>query len=227
MPEVNASNHVHPIERDVERSVSLVLRSKAASRLLRGRPRSEEKPAIIGLFGVADRLRIIWTRANAGDPFARWWLLRIEAATGTADARLALGLAEAEALLSEHKALCLNAEAGRETECVLLAFACPYAYWMARLIAALDRLIVTLDLAVTLGALRRGNAARRRHEAERTLRAAFASALGYHDLGITENRSSDNAAFDVATKMMGELPAEVARGERWPVLLETDGSHES
>ena len=48
----------------------LTLQTRHAQRLLRGRPAGAGKPAIIGLFGFAERLRGIWQGARLDDPYA-------------------------------------------------------------------------------------------------------------------------------------------------------------
>ena len=58
----------------------LTVQTRQAQRLIRGRNGSEEKPAIVGLVGFADRLRLIWQAARNDDPYADWWLIRIHEA---------------------------------------------------------------------------------------------------------------------------------------------------
>ena len=63
----------------------LTLQTRQAQRLIRGRPAAAGKPAIIGLFGFADRLRGIWQGARQDDPYADWWLVKIEDALEAAE----------------------------------------------------------------------------------------------------------------------------------------------
>ena len=63
----------------------LSLQTHHAQRLLRGRPGAAGKPAIIGLFGFAERLRGIWQGARQDDPYADWWLVKIEDALVAAE----------------------------------------------------------------------------------------------------------------------------------------------
>src|SRR5690606_38405599 len=60
--------------------VSLTVHTRYAKSLIGGRPASAGKPAIIGLLGFANRLRVIWRAAKQDDPYAHWWLIRLDAA---------------------------------------------------------------------------------------------------------------------------------------------------
>ena len=60
--------------------VWLTVQSHHAQRLILGRAATLEKPAIVGLVGFADRLRVIWNAARADDPYADWWLIKIDEA---------------------------------------------------------------------------------------------------------------------------------------------------
>ncbi len=66
-------------------------RPATPSALVRGRPAAPGKPAIIGLFGFADRLRGIWQGARQDDPYADWWLIKIHDALVAAEQRIQAG----------------------------------------------------------------------------------------------------------------------------------------
>ena len=68
--------------------VWLTVQSHHARRLILGRAATLEKPAIVGLVGFADRLRVIWNAARADDPYADWWLIKIDEALGRARSRI-------------------------------------------------------------------------------------------------------------------------------------------
>ena len=63
------------------------------------------KPAIIGLIGFADRLKSLWQAIRFDDPYADWWLLKVEDAV--ADTRVQLqGLQQRiDALITESTVL--------------------------------------------------------------------------------------------------------------------------
>lgn len=49
--------------------VILTLETRQAQRMVKGRPGTVDKPAIMGLIGFANRLRVIWHGARADDPY--------------------------------------------------------------------------------------------------------------------------------------------------------------
>ncbi len=60
--------------------VWLTIQTHQAQQLVRGRNGTPDKPAIIGLVGFADRLRVIWQAARNDDPYADWWLIKVHEA---------------------------------------------------------------------------------------------------------------------------------------------------
>ncbi|MEA2079864.1 MAG: AcaB family transcriptional regulator, partial [Pseudomonadota bacterium] len=69
--------------------VWLTVQTNQAQQLIHGRagtlglPGTPNKPAIIGLIGFADRLRVIWLAARRDDPYADWWLIKVHEAINT------------------------------------------------------------------------------------------------------------------------------------------------
>ena len=82
-PSLSESNKTEQIQHSVgalQGEVWLTVQTYQAQSLVRGRRRSEDKPAIIGLVGFADRLKTVWQAARQNDPYADWWLIKIEEA---------------------------------------------------------------------------------------------------------------------------------------------------
>ena len=57
--------------------VWLTIQTRQAQQLVRGRNGTPEKPAITGLVGFANQLRVIWQAARNDDPYADWWLIKV------------------------------------------------------------------------------------------------------------------------------------------------------
>ena len=81
----------------------LTVQTRQAQRLIQGRNGSEEKPAIIGLVGFADRLRLIWHAARSDDPYADWWLIKIDEAIEQARAFIRQSQSEIDEKLTTEK----------------------------------------------------------------------------------------------------------------------------
>ena len=64
--------------------VWLTIQTWQAQQLVRGRNGTPDKPAILGLVGFADRLRMIWQAARNDDPYADWWLIKVHEALESA-----------------------------------------------------------------------------------------------------------------------------------------------
>lgn len=206
----------HPASR-----VFIELETEAAFRLVIGRPRTNVKPAINGLLSFASLLRDTWDAAKGGDPYARWWLVKVEAALARAESIIKAELAAVQEKLSACSLLEIDPTRGRQARRLDLLFACPYAYNGARLTKQLDVLIRLLDTSTEIGVLRKPDATHPRLRCERALRHAFASSQGFWNFGVTSDlvRCRDPKAIDAEAKM-GVLPNDILAGERWPTLLD-------
>ena len=201
--------------------MDIELRTEAAYRLVIGRPRTEHRPAINGLLSFASLLRDIWDAAKNGDPYARWWLVKVEVALGRAETALEPALRSVGKTLSACKPLEIDHNNGRPPRRLDLMFACPYSYYAARLVKQLDRLITQLDTGVQLGVSRKPDTTNTRLRCERAMRHAFTATQGFWNFGITNElvQCRDPKAIDAEAKR-GALPDDILTGERWPTLLD-------
>lgn len=204
-----------------ESRVFIELYTGAAVRMIIGRPSSEGKPAIIGLLAFASLLREIWDAAKGGDPYARYWLLKVEVAIAKAEATIESDLAAVRETMMACQPMGIDLGRGNSPRRIDLMFACPYAYHGARLIKQLDTLIIELDTSAEIGALRKADTTRTRLRCERAMRSTFSTSQGFWRFGLTDElvKKEDPKAIDAAAKM-GAVPGEVLRGERWPTLLD-------
>ena len=204
-----------------EGRVVIELSTLAASRLVTGRPPAADKPYILGLFGFADRLRGIWDAARAGDPYARWWLLKIEDACRHSMQRMDEAHAAIEKTLGCCDAFQIDAAANRSCKQIELNFACPYAYQGARLLKLLDALVMALSTAIQIGECCAREAATVQRGCERTVRHSFSVVNGFHSLGVTSQviEVGGELAVDAAA-LMGQIPSEILSEQRWPTLLD-------
>jgi hypothetical protein len=60
----------------------LTLQTRYAGRLVKGRQGAADRPPITGLLGFANLLRAIWHGARADDPYADWWLVKVDRVFG-------------------------------------------------------------------------------------------------------------------------------------------------
>jgi len=196
----------------------LTLQTRQAQRLVAGRAGTAGKPAIIGLLGFATRLRAIWDGARADDPYADWWLIRIDRALEEAGGALATAAAEANAALARQEGIAVTPGTSVRPVQVPLRFSTPYAYRGAQLVAALDSLVRAILTARHVGLLTRADTERAIQGAGRWARSAFASPVGYRLTGLTRADVVQNTArAEQARLRMGEVPEAVRLGtERAP-----------
>ena len=200
--------------------VRMPVRTRETQRLLRGRPAAEDKPAIIGLFGFAERLRIIWDAAKLSDPYAIWWLLRVEEACGAAQAAIAIEHAKIQERLSAAPEFEIEMGIDEAPLRVELNFACPYAYQAAITLASFDQFVVGALAVERLGLKHRASRSKNSFQCERAIRRLFATANGFQPFGISkEDVLAGTPMAQQARASMGQIPQAVLSGERWPGIL--------
>lgn len=194
--------------------VWLTVQTRHAQRLILGRAASLEKPAIIGLVGFADRLRVIWNAARADDPYADWWLIKIDEALERARDRIKTERAELDNCIQQQSALQIHLATTEKPYRVALQFANPYAYWGAHLIAEFDTTARTILTAKHVGLVNGTLAERSLHVCGGAIRSLFAVPQGYRVFHI--DRGTVHAGGEAARQaaaLMGELPPAVLLGE--------------
>jgi len=193
--------------------VTLTLETRQAQRMVKGRPGTVDKPAIMGLIGFANRLRVIWHGARADDPYADWWLVKVHDALDVADLAVQASLDAVQTQLAVIEAISTTPGASVRPVRTPLRFSNPYAYRGAQLVAAYDRLVRAVLTAKHIGVMTRDDAARVLAFGGRQLRRAFLSPLGYRLTGVTrEDICQGTARYSKAQASMGEVPAEVLSG---------------
>ncbi|MCP5093272.1 MAG: TIGR03761 family integrating conjugative element protein [Gammaproteobacteria bacterium] len=193
----------------------LTVQTRQAQRLIQGRNGSEGKPAIIGLVGFADRLRLIWHAARNDDPYADWWLIRIHEAIEQARAFIRQSQSEIDEKLAQSSAIEIETAASLRPYRIPLQFANPYAYQGAHLIGEYDTLVRTLLSGCHVGLLKRASSEQVVELGGRRIRGTFTLPQGYRFLGI--DRTAVRRQIEKAQRaqsLMGDLPPAVLSGEQ-------------
>ena len=194
--------------------VWLTLQTHQAQQLVRGRNRSVDKSPIIGLVGFADRLRLIWQAARDDDPYADWWLLKVQEATEEAGHLIQDRQQVLDALLHQVEALRIKIAESRKPYRLQLQFANPYAYRGANLLSAYDKLVCMALTTQHVGLLAPASCRQAHNDCARKLRALFTLPQGYRFLGLDrEGVRQDAAQAKQAHQLMGQVPDEVLNGE--------------
>ncbi len=199
--------------------VWLILQTYQAQSLVRGRRRREDKPAIIGLLYFADRLKTLWQAARHDDPYADWWLIKIEQAIIQCRARLGRLFEQFSTVLASQDSLHLTLAESSKPQRIDLQFANPYAFRAAQMLAEFDRLMCAVLTARHIGLASSQTLDEHIHASSRWLRGVFALPLGYqcYDIDrVAVIRGAERALE--ARERMGELPDDILRGETLPSL---------
>lgn len=193
----------------------LTVQTRQAQRLIQGRNGSDDKPAIIGLVGFADRLRLIWHAARSDDPYADWWLIKIHEAIEQARAFIRQSQSEIDEKLTQSSTIQIETAESLRPYRIPLQFANPYAYQGAHLIGEYDTLVRTLLTGCHVSLLDRESSAQFVHHGGRRIRGTFALPQGYRFLNIsrTSVQRQDELARQ-AQSLMGDLPPAVLSGEQ-------------
>ncbi|MEA3275562.1 MAG: TIGR03761 family integrating conjugative element protein [Pseudomonadota bacterium] len=193
----------------------LTLQTHHAQRLIRGRPAAAGKPAIIGLFGFADRLRGIWQGARQDDPYADWWLLKIHDALEAVEHLIQVERVTLSDRLASLPALEVTVATSRKPFRTPLRFANPYAFRGARLLADYDEVARGVLTARHVGLVEGGDAERLLGCCAGKIRGLFCLPQGYRFLGVDRSALAQGTAkAEQARKAMGEVPEDVLSGER-------------
>ena len=200
--------------------VWLTLQTEQARQLLQGRGGRPDQSPIIGLIGFADRLRVIWQAARQNDPYADWWLIQVHEAITAVASALEQQRAQLIEQLEAMSSLAISVAASERPCRVRLRFANPYAYRAAQLLGAFDRVVCTAMTARHVGVLEGAACKALQQTGARKLRVLFVLPRRYRCLKIDRAAvRAETGNARLARQVMGELPADILRGERLPPLL--------
>jgi integrating conjugative element protein (TIGR03761 family) len=191
----------------------LQVQTRKAHALVRGRRREGAKPAIIGLVRFAALLGPIYAAAAKDDPWADWWLLKVERELTQGKEELAAMRGHLDKLLHGRAVIDVEVAHCEEPVKVDLTFRNPYGFLAAYLVADYDELVLAVLTARHVSLLGRKEAERLLDEGGRLVRRAFHAADGYRHLAVSREDLRQGTARGLrARETLGELPQEVLEG---------------
>ncbi len=195
----------------------LTLQTHQALMLVHGREALPDKPAIVGLIGFADRLRVIWQGARSDDPYADWWLIRIDEAIRSVSDFVEAQQATVSSQLEQLSSIDVAVASSERPTRIRLQFASPYAYQAAGLLARYDELVCAVVTAAHVGLLGLERRQQIQHSCARKLRSLFMLPQTYRYLKLSRAtvRARTGRTHE-ARKAMGEIPEDILNGERRP-----------
>lgn len=194
--------------------VTMEIQTRQAQRLVYGRMASEGKHEIVGLLRFAAMLRPIWSGSIAGDPYADWWLVKIERQLTRARDQLKEMAATVEQSLAGAPAVNVVVAQSLSPAKVELNFSNPYAFHGAYRLADYDALVRAVLTARHVGLMDSRTSERLLAQGGRLLRATYETAKGYRYMGITRmDLAQGTAKARKAQEALGDLPQPVVTGE--------------
>ena len=189
------------------------IQTRQAQRLVYGRMASEGKHEIVGLLRFAAMLRPIWSGSVADDPYADWWLVKIERELEHARDQLKQMEATVEQHLAGAPAINVVVAQSLSPARLELNFSNPYAFHGAYLLADFDALVRAVLTARHVGLMDLRTSEKLLAEAGRYLRSAYETAKGYRYTGTTRvDLVQGTAKARKAVEALGELPQPVIAG---------------
>lgn len=193
----------------------LTVQTHQAQRLILGRNKTAEKPAIIGLVGFADRLRVIWQAARDDDPYADWWLIKIHEALKQTRESLRQRQAAFDSSLLQLQGIEVSVAVSKRPYRFQLQFANPYAYQGAQMIAEYDNLVRTILTCRHIGQLNDKPVDTCISHCAHRVRATFSVPQGFRSLGLKREILQQAEGIDPrVSKLMGNIPEDVLSGEQ-------------
>lgn len=188
-------------------SATLTLQTQQAARLVRGRAKTSDKPAIIGLLSFAAMCRTIWHGVRADDPYADWWRLRVDSAIRDAHAVLDEERRSLDPLFDRGGAVSVQPARSAKPVRIALNFTNPDAFRAAQVVGHFDGVACDLLALAHTGSLDRDDARYRLKRCGRVVRHVLQSAVGYRYLGVDRLALRRGTALALqAQEAMGDCP---------------------
>jgi len=209
--------------------VSINLHSYAARNAFDGRRAENNKPAIIGINRFAGAVKQIFHDARADDPWADWWLIRIDEAVELAKTKMHALRQEFIDHYPETPDINVNDAIALSPQSRALQFASPHAYRMAYVLVDYDKLCCSVLTLAHIGLMTQSEKMRYMNIGGKIIKSALTSAVGFRHQGVTRNDlMANNPRAQKAKQLMGEVPQDIVdlkrRSPYAPELLQYEGN---
>ena len=191
-------------------TVTLTLQTLYAQRAVLGRAASPERAGYMGLYAFAHRARHVWLGASLADPYADWWLVKIEQVLSSAEQNLLEVYQSVTAALNSLDGLVVVPASSLSPIALELNFSTPHAFRAAQLTGRYDKVVRAILTARHVACLPPPAAVKALWSAGRSLRRVFDSVRGYVRTPVVRaDFVTLNAAAHLAIQRMGDLPPEI------------------
>ena len=189
---------------------SIKLHSFKAQALFHGRKASRDKPDIYGLVRFSGSAKQVYLDAGADNPWADYWLLKIDQKIAEATGQLEQVQGDLETKNPPSKNVTIGDSISVEPIEVPLNFANNFIFRTAFLIGQYDEICCKILSLRHVGLLTRNEAEKTMKLAAQKVRAVLSSCKGYRHTGVTRNDVVANNQVAQKTKeLLGNLPKPV------------------
>jgi len=198
---------------------TMIIQTRQAQKLIEGRKKAQGVEPIIGVLEFGRRLKLIWLSAEANDPYADWYLVRIEDELNNAKQLINQQIAGLQAVMADMKGFAIQVAESLQPIHVSIYFQNPYGYMGAYLVSNYDVLARTVFTARHIGLLDRLTTDRILHETGTAIRRAFNEATGWKFTGVTRtDLEQNNQNAKRAFSLFGECPQAVLTEQKRAAL---------
>lgn len=197
-------------------AMHLTLHTHHASRIWRGRARTESRAGIIGLNGFISIMNRMKRGAEQDDPYSDWWMIRIEEKLDDSKKGLQVLREQVDQVLADvPAALTLGDNLNVQPLKLPLFINSQLGFLAVYLLADYDQLARRLILAHHTALIDRRAMELWLDEGAHLLRSAFTLAQQYRYSGAQrDDFAANNAVARAALEKYGELPQDVLEGTR-------------
>lgn len=197
-PEPSLSS-THPVPRTLfeqpgglRNETRMTIQTRQAQKLVVGRKRSQQVEPIIGLLDFGRRMKLIWLSAEADDPFADWYLLKIEQSLNDSKTLIQEKSRWLTERLAQLDGFDIQIAESLQPLQVPIFFQNPYGYMGAYLVADFDALARAVFTARHIGLIDRKLSEQLLQATGKAIRRTFTLASQWKFTGITRDDIKPN-----------------------------------
>jgi|GEM_PF-568987 len=188
----------------------MTIQTRQAQKIVVGRRRGKDVQPIIGLLDFGRRMKLLWLSAQADDPYADWYLLRIEESINEAKTVIVEKKQWLDEVLNAMDGFDVGIAHSLEPIQVSIVFQNPYGYMGAYLVSDYDALCCSVFTASHIGLIDRKMANSIMNAAGKSIRRTFDMVAKWKFTGVTrEDIQVKNPSGIRAIETYGECPEPV------------------
>ncbi|MGY6275028.1 PFL_4669 family integrating conjugative element protein [Methylomonas sp. MgM2] len=192
---------------DLRSVTRMTIQTRQAQKLVVGRKSADHVEPIIGLLDFGRRMKLIWLSAEADDPFADWFLVKIEESLTESQALIQAKTDWLDERMREIQGFEIQVAQSLQPLQVPIYFQNPYGYMGAYLIADYDALARSVFTARHIALIDRAVAEQLLQVTGKAIRRTFNLASQWKFTGVTrEDVLAQSANALKAIGLLGECP---------------------